>query len=172
MLNTVLGITIVASILAYFGYWRLNVQRRRKYAWNLLETYLEPKNRGAELRYQLCLDQTRAITREEHLVSAHSANDLWSMYVNAGIMLDTADFVAQSCTGVDQGLLETLRSDATQVRAYALIALSKYAYDQVNDATMASASRAGIYYTDLLNRTTQLLDGNTPQLAFGSVAQM
>jgi hypothetical protein len=172
MLNTVLGITIAASIAAYFGYWRLNVHRRRKYAWDLLTAYLEPGDRCKGLNYPLRLDQGVGVIWGEKWRSVQGANGLWSMYVNAGIMLDTANFLAQNCEGIDRGLLESLRSDATQVRAYVLIALSKYACSQVNECALTSASRATAYYTDMLNGTTQLLDGNGVQLAFSSVGRL
>jgi hypothetical protein len=172
VLNTVLAITIVASIAAYLGYSRINVRQRRKYAWDLLMAHLEPRNHAAEQRFQLCLDKGQDITRDEQWKGAQSANDLWSMYVNAGIMLETANYLARNYTGVDHELVETLRSDATQVRARALVALSSHACSQVNDYTAEGASRAAAYSADVLTRTTKLLDGNATQLAFSFASQM
>jgi hypothetical protein len=171
MLNTLLEITTVTSVAAYLGYWRVNLNRRRKYAWDLLMAYIEPKAPGQELRRQLCLNEGHSIW-EEKWTTSQSTNGLWSMYVNAGIMLDTADSIAQNCTGVDQRLLATLRSDAMQVRASALIALSKHVGSQLSENAVSSAARTATYYADMLTSTAQLLEKNGNELAFGSVGAM
>jgi hypothetical protein len=89
------------------------------------------------------------------------------MYMNAGLILEIANFVDQNCTGVDRELLAALRDDATQIRSCALIELTKYAGSQVSERTIGNAARAAAYYADMLSRTVQLLEGNRIEEALG-----
>jgi hypothetical protein len=41
---------------------------------------------------------------------------LWVMYQNARVMLEMADYAARNSESVDRLLVETLRSDAMQIR--------------------------------------------------------
>lgn len=97
---------------------------------------------------------------------------LWSMYMNAGVMLEIADFVDQNCTGVDKELLAALRDDAMQIRTCALMELTKYACSQVSEHTIGNAARAATHYADMLSRTAQLMEGNRIEESLNLVSSM
>lgn len=82
------------------------------------------------------------------------------MYENAGVMMGMADYAARVNESVDRELLETLRSDAMQIRICVLTALARYACSQVNESTCMSVSRAGAYYTDMTARMAELMRVN------------
>jgi len=97
---------------------------------------------------------------------------LWAMYQNAGVMVEIADFAAKNSDSVDRQLLETLRSDAMQIRMCALTALVKYAFSHVNDSICVNAYRAAAMYTGMAARMTQLLQESAPGMVPEFVAAM
>jgi hypothetical protein len=91
----------------------------------MLSAQLQPNCPGPEFLRQLHLNDEGSAPKKEGAPwkrwrSTQSAG-LWSMYSNAGVMLEIADFVDQKYKGVDQEALGALRDDAMQIRAFALI---------------------------------------------------
>jgi len=82
---------------------------------------------------------------------------LWVMYQNARVMQEMADFAAKHYEGVDRLLVETLHSDAMQIRLCVLTALGQYAFSKASDGVRVNAFRAASMYTGMAARTTQLL---------------
>jgi hypothetical protein len=75
-------------------------------------------------------------------------------------MLEMADYAARNARGsegVDRVLLETLRSDAMQIRVCVLMALSQYAFSQASEGVRVNAFRAATIYTGMAARMTQLI---------------
>lgn len=170
MFSSLLQTTIVAIAALYFFYLLLSFHQRREFAWGLLLGRLRPKSRGPELWQQLSLDGGQAATWERWR-SMQSAG-LWSMHVNAGVMLEIANFVDQNCAGVDRELLAALRNDAMQIRTCALVELTKYVHSQVSEHTIANAASAARYYADMLSRTSQLLEGIKVEQALGHASSI
>ncbi len=82
---------------------------------------------------------------------------LWAMYQNARVMLEMADYAAKNCKGVNRLLIETLHSDAMQIRVCVLMALVQYAFTQTGEGVRVNAYRAAAMYTGMAARMTQLL---------------
>ncbi len=61
---------------------------------------------------------------------------------------------------VDRLLLETLRSDAMQIRLCVLMALAQTAFSQASEGVRINAFRAASMYTGMAARMTQLLQEN------------
>jgi len=97
---------------------------------------------------------------------------LWVMYQNARVMLEMADFAAKNCDAVDRLLLETLRSDAMQIRVCVLMALAQYAFSHASEGVRVNAFRAASMYTGMAARMTQLLQDNAAVLVPDFVAAM
>jgi hypothetical protein len=97
---------------------------------------------------------------------------LWVMYQNARVMLEMADFAAKNCDSVDRLLLETLRSDAMQIRVCVLMALAQYAFSHASEGVRVNAFRAASMYTGMAARMTQLLQENAAMLIPDFVAAM
>ena len=170
MFSILLEFTIATSAAVYLGYRVASIRQRRKIAWELLTTHLQPKGPGSELLREFCPDDAQANTWKRWK-SVQSAG-LWSMYKNAGVMLEIADFAAENCRGVDRELIAALRNDAMQIRSCALIELTKYACGQVSERAIENAASAATYYADMLSRTAQLLEGNRVELALGFANSM
>jgi hypothetical protein len=100
------------------------------------------------------------VTPEEKWQLVRGARGLWTMYENARVMLEMADYATRNSDSVDQQMLAALRSDAMQIRVCVLSALAKYAFSQVNESICVNVSRAAGMYTDMAARTVELLQVN------------
>ena len=97
---------------------------------------------------------------------------LWVMFQNARVMLEMADYAAKNCKDVDRLLLETLRSDAMQIRLCVLMALAQYAFSQAGEGVRVNAYRAAQMYTGMAARMIQLLQQNAAVIVPDFVAAM
>jgi hypothetical protein len=97
---------------------------------------------------------------------------LWVMYQNARVMQEMADYAAKNCEGVDRLLVETLHSDAMQIRVCALTALAQYGFTQASEGVRVNAYRAAAMYTGMAARMTQLLQDNAATMVPDFVAAM
>jgi hypothetical protein len=97
---------------------------------------------------------------------------LWVMYQNARVMMEMADFAAKNSNNVDRLLLETLRSDAMQIRVCVLMALAQYAFTQASEGVRINAYRAAEMYTGMAARMTQLLQDQAAVIVPDFVAAM
>jgi hypothetical protein len=87
-------------------------------------------------------------------------------------MIEMADYAQRNCEGVDRLLVETLRSDAMQIRVCVLTALAQYALMQASEGVRVNAYRAAALYTGMAARMTQLLQTNAATLVPDFVAAM
>jgi hypothetical protein len=87
-------------------------------------------------------------------------------------MLEMADFATRHCNNVDRVLVETLRSDAMQIRVCVLMALTQYAFSQASEGVRVNAFRAASMYTGMAARMTQLLQESAAGLVPDFVAAM
>jgi hypothetical protein len=94
------------------------------------------------------------------------------MYQNARVLLDMADYAARNCDNVDRVLLETLRSDAMQIRVCVLMALTQYGFSQASEGVRVNAYRAATFYTSMAARMTQLLQEHAAAIIPDFVAAM
>jgi hypothetical protein len=170
MFTSPLQTAIVAIAALYFFYRMVSIHERRQFVRELLTAEFQPMSSDPELSNPLCLNEEQAAAWKRW-TSMQSAS-LWSMYTNAGVMIEIADFVDQNCTGVDQELLTALRNDAMQIRSCALIELTKYARSRVSERTIGNAARAAAYYADILSRTARLLEENRAELALSLANSM
>ena len=94
------------------------------------------------------------------------------MFQNAHVMMEIADFAARNNGSVDKVLLETLRSDAMQIRVCALMGFAQYAFSQASEGVRVNAFRAASMYTGMAARLTQLLQDHAAVVLPDFVAAM
>ncbi|MDE3150191.1 MAG: hypothetical protein KGL37_12045, partial [Acidobacteriota bacterium] len=97
---------------------------------------------------------------------------LWVMYQNARVLLEIADYAARNSDNVDRVLIETLHSDAVQIRLCALMALAQYACTQASEGVRVNAYRAAQMYTGMAARLTLLLQEHAAGIIPDFVAAM
>lgn len=112
------------------------------------------------------------VTPAEKWQLVHGAQGLWTMYENAHVMLEMADYAARNSDSVDLEMLAELRSDAMQIRLSVLSALGKYAFGQVNESICANVSHAASIYAEMTVRTAELLRVNCGEMVPNLVGAM
>jgi hypothetical protein len=172
MILTLLQIAAVAAIALYLFRWRANVRRRNSQSWDSLLARLSPDWSARELSDQFLWKEGLNATPEDAWQRMHGPKGLWVIYQNARVMLEMADFAARNCDTVDRLLVETLHSDAMQIRVCVLTALVQYAFSQAGEGVRINAFRAASMYAGMAARMTQLLQANAAIVVPDFVAAM
>ena len=73
---------------------------------------------------------------------------------------------------MDKLVLETLRSDAMQIRLCVLVALALYGCSQASEGVRVNAFRAASIYTGMAARLTELLQNHAAMIVPDFVAAM
>jgi hypothetical protein len=172
MILYLLHIAAIAAIALYFVRWRSAVRRRNAQTWDSLLLRLRTDWSARELSDQFLWKEGLSATPEDAWQRMDGPKGLWAMFQNAKVMLEMADFATKNCTDVDRLLLETLRSDAMQIRLCVLMALGQYAFSQASEGVRINAFRAVQMYTGMAARMTRLLQENAAFVVPDFVAAM
>ncbi|MGH9606862.1 MAG: hypothetical protein ACRD3N_14320 [Terracidiphilus sp.] len=172
MILALIQITAVVAVAAYFLYWRARVRRRSEQSWDSLLARLRPDWSARELCEQFLWKEGLNATAEDAWQRMEGPKGLWAMYQNAQVMLEMADYAARNCGDVDRLLVETLHSDAMQIRVCVLAALAQYAFAQAGEGVRVNAYRAASIYTGMAARMTQLLQESAAMIVPDFVAAM
>jgi len=132
-------------------------RRRNTQSWESLIAQLRPDWSARELSEHFLWKEGLSATPEEAWKRIKGVRGLCAMYQNSRVMLEMADFAARHSDSVDPLLLETLRSDAMQIRVCVLKALFQYAFSQASEGVRVNAFRAASVYTGMAARMAQLL---------------
>jgi hypothetical protein len=172
MILEVLQIAAVALVAIYLVRWRIGLRSRNAQSWESLVALLSPDWSAKELSDHFLWKEGLNATPEETWTRMQGARGLWVMYKNAKVMLEMADYAARNSDTLDRLLLETLRSDAMQIRVCMLAALAQYAFSKASEGVQVNAFRAASIYTGMAARMTQLLQENAAVLVPDFVAAM
>jgi hypothetical protein len=172
MILYLLQIAAIAGIALYFVKWRSGIRRRNAQTWDSLLLRLRPDWSARELSDHFLWKEGLSATPEDAWQRMDGPKGLWVMFQNAKVMLEMADFATKHCKDVDRLLLETLRSDAMQIRLCVLMALGQYAFSQASEGVRINAFRAAQMYTGMAARMTQLLQENAAFVVPDFVAAM
>jgi hypothetical protein len=172
MIFPLLQFGAVVLVALYLGRWRLSVRRRNTQSWEALMSRLRPDWSARELSDQFLWKEGLSTSPEETWTRMEGPHGLWVMYQNAKVMLEMANYATRNCENVDRVLVETLRSDAMQIRVCVLMALAQYAFSHASEGVRVNAFRAASMYTGMAARMTQLLQQNAAVLVPDFVAAM
>jgi hypothetical protein len=162
----------IVAIALYLVRWRVGVRRRNAQTWDSLLAKLRPDWSARELSDQFLWKEGLSTTPEDAWKRMEGPKGLWVIYQNAQVMLEMADYASRHCEGVDRLLVETLHSDAMQIRVCVLSALVQYAFTQASEGVRVNAFRAASMYTGMAARMTQLLQEHAAVLVPDFVAAM
>ena len=172
MIFPLLQLGAVVLVALYLGHRRLTVRRRNSETWESILARLRPDWSARELSDQFLWKEGLNASPEETWTRMEGPHGLWVMFQNAKVMLEMADYAFRNCENVDRVLIETLRSDAMQIRVCVLMALVQYAFSQASEGVRVNAFRAASMYTGMAARTTQLLQESAAVLVPDFVAAM
>lgn len=165
-------ITALVAIAFYFVRWQRSARRKNSQSWETLLAKLRPEWSARELSDHFLWQEGLSATPEDAWQRMEGPKGLWVMYQNARVMLEMADFAAKRCDGVDRLLVETLHSDAMQIRVCVLTALAQYAFTQASEGVRVNAFRAASMYTGMAARMTGLLQEYAATMVPDFVAAM
>jgi len=172
MILSLLQIAVVVGIAFYLVRWRNGVQRRNAQTWDTLLSKLRPDWSARGLSEHFLWKEGLNATPEDVWHRMEGPKGLWVIFQNARVMLEMADYASRNSDGVDRVLLETMRSDAMQIRVCVLMALSQYAFTQASEGVRVNAFRAASMYTGMAARMTQLLQDHAAIIVPDFVAAM
>lgn len=172
MILVLLQIAGILGVALYLLRWRAAARRRNAQSWDSLLARLRPDWSARELSDQFLWKEGISATPDDAWQRMQGPHGLWAMYQNTRVMLEMADYASRNCEHVDRLLLETLRSDAVQIRVCVLMALGQYAFTQASEGVRINAYRAAQMYTGMAARMTQLLQENAASMVPDFVAAM
>jgi hypothetical protein len=172
MIFPLIQIATLTIVALYLGRWRQNVRRRNTQSWDSLLVRLRSDWNARDLSDHFLWREGVNATPEETWKRIQGAHGLWAMYQNSRVMLEMADYAFRHCESVNRELIETLRSDAMQIRVCVLMALAQYAFSQASEGVRVNAFRAASMYTGMAARMTQLLQENAAIVVPDFVAAM
>jgi hypothetical protein len=167
-----LEVVLVVSLAYYFYRWRKSARRRNEQSWDSLLARLRPDWSARDLSDQFLWKEGLNATPEDAWQRMEGPKGLWAMYQNARVMLEMADYAFTNSHSVDRLLLETLRSDAMQIRLCVLTALAQYGFAKAGEGVRINAFRAATMYTGMAARMTQMLQECAPVMVPDFVAAM
>ncbi len=172
MTFSVVPILVVALIAIYFGYLRVKMGRRNGQTWESLLAKLQPNWSGRGLSEHFLWKEGLTASPEETWERIQGARGLWAMFKNAGILQQMAEYASRHCDTIDPILIESLRSDAAQIRICAITALVQFGLNRASDNVRMNSFRAASMYTGMTARMTQLIQDNAAMALPDFVAAM
>ena len=172
MILTLLQILGFAAVVYHLVRWRQSVRRRNCQTWDSLLARLRPEWSARDLSDQFLWKEGLNATPEDAWQRMEGPKGLWVMYQNARVMLEMADFAARNDLSVDRLVLETLRSDAMQIRLLVLMALAQYGFTQASEGVRVNAYRTASIYSGMAARLTALLQDHAAGVLPDFVAAM
>jgi hypothetical protein len=168
MILAVFEFCLVTSIAIYLGIWRAGIHRRQAQAWERLVEQLQANGFAPDLNDRFCAEE-HISSQEKRGRRIQDAHGLWSMYEDARLMLDMANYAVANSATIDRELVAELRRDAMQIRVCVMIELSRHAYSEINESTCGNIARATAVYADMVSRMADLMQANSGALAAGFV---
>lgn len=172
MILALLQIAAIAGVAIYLVRWRGGVRKRNEESWDSLLARLRPDWSARELSDHFLWKEGINATAEDAWRRMEGPKGLWAIYQNTRVMLDMANYADRHSENVDRLLLETLRSDAMQIRVCVLMALAQYGFSQASEGVRVNAYRAATMYTGMAARMTQLLQEHAAAIVPDFVAAM
>jgi hypothetical protein len=172
MILILLQLVAFAAAVAYFARWRAGLRRRNTQTWDSLLARLRPDWSARELSDHFLWKEGVNVTPDDAWQRMEGPKGLWIMYQNARVMLEMADFASRNHPEIDRVLVETLRSDAMQIRVCVLMGLGQYAFTQASEGVRVNAYRTASMYTAMAARLTTLLQEHDAGILPDFVAAM
>lgn len=172
MILPLLQILAFASVAIYFAYRRAGLRKRNNQSWDSLLSRLRVDWSARELSDNFLWKEGIDATPSDAWQRMEGPNGLWVMYQNSRVMLEMADFAARNNPDVDKLIVETLRSDAMQIRVCVLMCLAQYGFSQASEGVRINAFRAAAMYTGMAARMTELLQNHAAGILPDFVAAM
>lgn len=159
MILPVLSIAVAAVPAAYAIYWRRAQAKRRSADWDAIMSRFRSNSEFgfSDLTERYLYSPVVQATAEDIWLRINGAVGLWSMFVNAGVLMELADYAAtHGGETIPELLIEELRTDALQLRIAVITALLRYGFSRSGVSASVNAHRAACAYGSMLAHITTL----------------
>lgn len=159
MILPIVSIAVAAVPTAYAIYWRRSQAKRRSADWgSIMSRFRSNSEFGfSELTERYLYSPEILATSEDIWPRIDGTNGLWAMFINAGVLMELADYAAaHGGEAVPELLIEELRSDALHLRIAVLAALLRYGVSRSGVSASVNAHRAACAYGAMLAHATTL----------------
>jgi hypothetical protein len=158
MIMPLLQVILAALLIGYAAFWRRQQTKRRARTWNGIISQLQINDWGIEEISECFLYKSEVqVTPQDVWHRIQGCKGLWAMYKNCPVLVQLADYAAEHGENVDPELLESLRSDAFQIRLFVLRALGQYLFSATSVGSAVDAHRAVTAYSAMLVRLTAFI---------------
>jgi hypothetical protein len=172
MMTTLLQIICAVGAAACLFYWLNYVRRRNAASWESLLARLRPGWNARELVDLSFSNDEPNTSPQEYWGKLLTAHGLWTMYANAGVMLEMVNYAAHHGHSLDREMLARLRSDALEIRINVLKTVAEYACGAMGESVSMCALRAESAYSDMTAGMLALLEKNAGGAVPAFVAAM
>lgn len=158
-----LQIVSVLAIAAGLVAWQVSARKRNGRSWIQIISRLRVDWSAHALSQSFPWRPEMPLTPDETWLQLQGVRGLCVMYVNAGVMLEIADYAAHNSTAgyeVDPMAIAALRSDALQIRIFAIVALMQYGLLRASAGSRINAQRTAIQYTAMVARLIAFLQNH------------
>jgi len=158
MVLALIQVMLTASLVVYAAFWRRQQSKRRAKTWDGIISQLSDNDWGIEEISERYLYKSELqVTTKDVWQRIHGCKGLWAMYQNSSVLVQLADYAAEHGEGVDNEMLESLRSDAVQIRLCVMLALGKYMFSASSVGASVNAHRAVATYSSMMVRLTAFI---------------
>ena len=176
MLLTLLQIAIVSALVVFLCKWRTNMRRRSVQSWDGLLVQLRSDWSARDLSDQFLWKEGLSATTDDIWQRLDGPRGLWAICQNARVLLEMADYAVRNASPgadpIDPMVLESLRSDAMQIRLLVFMALAQYGLSQATAGVKVNAFRAVSLYSNMAARMTSMLQNHAAVILPDFVAAM
>ena len=159
MILPILTVVVTAVPAVYALHWRRAQTKRRNAGWDSILTRFRSHSEFgiAEISERYLYSPDIQATPEDIWPRIHGAEGLWAMFVNAGVLMELADYAADhGGEDIPEILIEELRSDALQLRIAVLVGMLRYGISRSGVSASVNAHRAACAYGSMLAHMTTL----------------
>ena len=157
MILTLFEIGTISATTSYLAFARIKLLRHKRMAWGQLVAQLRTNSQGPELNCQLFWIQRENLATAGGMRTCLGPSDLRSMYKNARVILEMANYVSECGAEIDPGLLADLRSDALRIRLHLSLALAKCACDHAAASTTENVADVVAIYRGMVEKSFELV---------------
>jgi hypothetical protein len=160
MLLPLLQVILLGALLLYLAKWRGSMRRRNIKSWDQLFCQLRTDWSAHAVCDRLLWQEDVNASHDDIWEKVNGPYGLWVMHQNARVLLEMADFAAKHASPenpVDPLLLESIRTDAMQIRLCVLMAIAQYAVNSAKAGARVNARRAAETYVLMAARLTRIM---------------
>jgi hypothetical protein len=158
MLLSVTQVVAAVLLISYAVLWHRQQTKRHRKNWHEIVNQLQGNDWGIEEVTENYLYKGGILaTTEDIWTRIEGCHGLMAMYKNAPVLVQLADYAAEHGQGVNQEMLENLRSDAFQIRLCVMLALAQHIMSASSAGAAVNAYRATTTYSEMLASLTAFI---------------